>query len=80
MEYTTTATGGPWTYRILDASNSVVGSGNVTYGAGKYTFAPGVAFSPYGTTILPQNASGTIAAAGAFSSALVFTFLVSTLG
>ena len=71
MEYTTTATGGPWTYRILDASNSVVGSGNVTYGAGKYTFAPGVAFSPYGTTILPQNASGTIAAAGAFSSALV---------
>ena len=73
VEYTTTAVGGPWNYRILDSSNSPVANGVVSYvpATGNYSFAPGTVFSPYGVPITPTNASGLTAAAGAFSSALV---------
>lgn len=83
--YTTTALGGPWTYVINDSSTGLpVGNGAVTYAAGKYTFddasLPAYSkFNPFGTDITPTNASGTAAAAGAFSSSLVDPFTTTAL-
>ena len=73
------ATDTTWTYNIFDSSGASKGTGTVTYGAGKYAFVQTTAFSPYGTTILPQNSSGTIAAAGAFSSGLVDPYTTTSL-
>lgn len=77
IEYTTTAANA-WDYEIFDSAGNSKGDGTVAYGTG-YTFTAGTDFSPYGVVINPTNASGIIAAAGAFSSALVDPFTTTSL-
>ena len=85
IEYTTTAAGGPWTYRILDSNNLSVANGAVSYIAGQYVFddtsvGTYVQFNPYGgAPITPTNSIGISAAAGAFSSTLVDPLTTTTL-